>query len=659
MRAPLLALVAAVAAHGLLPGAATPAHAKLPASLVVDGVPEIPPAVAARMRQYLNARGAALLDWHPSGEGMLIATRFGDTTQVHHVARPGGARTQLTFFDEPVTEASWLRRRPQAGFVFRMDQGGGEFYQYYAYDLGRGAHRLLTDGKSRNEGWLPSYAGDRAAFLSTKRNGRDYDLYLASDDGASVRLLRELAGQWHVLDWSPDDAALVVRHYVSIVDSTLHVIDTKSGALTDVRPTPGKRVAYGDAVFARPAGGGRALLYTSDEDGELRRLYFHDLTTGERRVVSPPLAWDVDQIAVSEDGAHLAFTVNEGGASALYLAPARDPQAIAGAARRVDLPRGVVSRLRFDRQSRRLGFTISATDTSSDVFSIDMNSRALERWTTSEVGGLDRARFVAPERVEWKSFDGRMISGWLYRPRGDGGGKSDERRAPVIVSIHGGPESQSTAAFNPVVQYWVNELGAAVILPNVRGSAGYGKSFLALDDGPKREDAVKDIGALLDWIGGRPDLDPKRVAVYGGSYGGYMVLASLVHHGARLRCGVDMVGISNFVTFLERTEAYRRDLRRVEYGDERDPKMRELLQAISPLSRADRITRPLFVAQGQNDPRVPVGEAEQIVRTVRARPGATVWYMLARDEGHGFQKKPNRDAFLQAVSLFFEEHLLK
>jgi len=645
-RAPVAALVAAAL---LCPAVAV---AKLPASMVTDGVPEIPAPTAARMRQYLNARGAALLDWHPSGDGLLVATRFGDTAQVHHVARPGGARTQLTFFDEPITEATWLRRRPQAGFVFRMDQGGGEFYQYFAYDLARGTHRLLTDGKSRNEGWLPSYAGDRAAWVSTKRNGRDYDLYVAADDGGQPRLVRELAGQWHVLDWSPDDAAVLVRHYLSIVDSTLHVIDIKSGAITDVRPTPGKQVAYGDAAFAR--GAGRALFYTSDEEGELRRLYHHDLATGARRVVSPPLRWDVDQIAVSEDGAHLAFTVNEGGASALYLAPARDPAAIAAAAKRVDLPRGVVSRLRFDRQSRRLGFTISATDTSSDVFSIDMNSRALERWTTSEVGGLDRARFVAPELIEWRSFDGRAISGWLYRPRTTDG----KKRAPVIVSIHGGPESQSTAAFNPVVQYWVNELGAAVILPNVRGSAGYGKSFLALDDGAKREDSVKDIGALLDWIGKRPDLDPARVAVYGGSYGGYMVLASLVHFGARLRCGVDMVGISNFVTFLERTEAYRRDLRRVEYGDERDPKMRALLEAISPLTRADRITRPLFVAQGQNDPRVPVGEAEQIVRTVRKRPDATVWYMLARDEGHGFQKKPNRDAFLQAVSLFFEQHLL-
>jgi dipeptidyl aminopeptidase/acylaminoacyl peptidase len=648
MRTALAALFVSIA---VAPASAAP-PAKLPPSLVVDGVPEIPPEVAARMRQYLNARGATLLDWHPSGDGVLVSTRFGDTNQVHHVARPGAARQQLTFFDEPVTEASYFRRRPEEGFVFRMDQGGGELYQYYAYDLARGAHRLLTDGKSRNEGWLSSRRGDRAAFVSTKRNGKDYDLYVAEDAAlAEARLVRELAGQWHVLDWSPDDAALLVRHYVSIVDSTLHVIDIKSGAITDVRPIPGKKVSYGDAAWAGP----NALFYTSDEEGEVRRLYRHDLSTGARLAVSPPSRWDVDAVAVSDDGAHLAFTVNEGGASALYVAPARDPAAIAKAARRIDLPRGVVSRLRFDRQSRRLGFTISATDTSADVFSIDMNSRALERWTFSEVGGLDRARFVGPELIEWKSFDGRGISGWLYRPRGAG----PKKRAPVILLIHGGPESQSTAAFNPIVQYWVNELGAAVILPNVRGSAGYGKTFLALDDGPKREDAVKDIGALLDWIARRPELDAKRVGVYGGSYGGYMVLASLVHFGGRLRCGVDMVGISNFVTFLDRTESYRRDLRRVEYGDERDPKMRAILESISPLNHADRISQPLFVAQGQNDPRVPVGEAEQIVRTVRARPGTTVWYMLARDEGHGFQKKPNRDAFLQAVSLFFERHLVR
>jgi dipeptidyl aminopeptidase/acylaminoacyl peptidase len=317
------------------------------------------------------------------------------------------------------------------------------------------------------------------------------------------------------------------------------------------------------------------------------------------------------------------------------------------------LPTGVIARLKFDRQSKRLGFTLSTAQSTADVYSVDVKTRALTRWTESEVGGLDPATFVAPERVRYPSFDGRMIDAWYYRPR-----RSDAKKLPVVISIHGGPEAQATAAFNPTVQYWVNELSVAVLQPNVRGSAGYGKSFLKLDNAAKREDSVADIGALLDWIAKRPELDGERVAVFGGSYGGYMVLASLEHFSERLRCGVEIVGISNFVTFLEHTESYRRDLRRAEYGDERDPELRKLLIAISPTTNASKIKRQLFVAQGQNDPRVPAGEAEQIVKAVRAG-GGPVWYVLAKDEGHGFQKKVNRDYFTDAVSRFFEEYLLK
>jgi dipeptidyl aminopeptidase/acylaminoacyl peptidase len=281
------------------------------------------------------------------------------------------------------------------------------------------------------------------------------------------------------------------------------------------------------------------------------------------------------------------------------------------------------------------------------VFVYDFGKRTLSRWTESEVGGLDTARFPLPELVSFASFDGLEVPAWVYRPAGAG-------PHPVIVNIHGGPEAQSQPVFNSLFSYWTNELGAAVVSPNVRGSSGYGKTYLQLDNGKLREDSVKDIGALLDWIAAQPDLDQERVIVYGGSYGGYMVLASLVHYDDRLLGGVSVVGISNFVTFLENTESYRRDLRRVEYGDERDPEMRAFLEAISPLNNAEQITSPLFVAQGFNDPRVPYTESEQIVREVRGN-GVEVWYLLAMDEGHGFAKKPNRDYFQAATSMFFRE----
>jgi dipeptidyl aminopeptidase/acylaminoacyl peptidase len=270
------------------------------------------------------------------------------------------------------------------------------------------------------------------------------------------------------------------------------------------------------------------------------------------------------------------------------------------------------------------------------------------------VGGLDPAGFVEPELVHYPTFDQvdgrpRAMPAYVYRPRGAG-------PHPVIVYIHGGPEGQYRPGFSSTSQLWVATLGAAVVAPNVRGSSGYGKTYVALDNGTKREDSVADIGALLDWIATQPDLDPGRVAVVGGSYGGYMVLASLTHYSDRLRAGVDIVGISNFVTFLEHTQGYRRDLRRVEYGDERDPEMRTFLDGISPNRHADRIKVPLLVAAGANDPRVPASESSQIVEAVRGR-GYDVWFMKALDEGHGFRKKGTRDLYDQIVVLFLQQHL--
>jgi dipeptidyl aminopeptidase/acylaminoacyl peptidase len=256
--------------------------------------------------------------------------------------------------------------------------------------------------------------------------------------------------------------------------------------------------------------------------------------------------------------------------------------------------------------------------------------------------------------VRWKSFDGLTISGFLYRaPASRFPGKR-----PVLINIHGGPESQYKPGFGGRNNYLINEMGISVIWPNVRGSNGYGKSFLKLDDGRLRENSVKDIKALLDWIPSRPDLDAGRVMVQGGSYGGYMSLAVASLYAEQIAGAIDIVGISNFVTFLERTESYRRDLRRAEYGDERDPDMRRFLESISPLNRADRILKPLFVVQGKNDPRVPVTEAEQMVANLKGR-GTPVWYMVAADEGHGFAKKANADYQFFATIEFIRKYLLE
>jgi dipeptidyl aminopeptidase/acylaminoacyl peptidase len=609
-------------------------------NLVLDDMDEIPQRIKDRMTQYSAARGASLRAFSPEDGSLLISTRFGDTSQLHRVRGPMMDRKQLTFFNEPIAAAFYDPARPKAGFYFAMDSGGAERYQYYWFDLDAGTNTLLTDGKSRHESPRLSHKTSRLVFAGNARNTKDLDLYV-QEGSAAPKLLKEVTGSWQPQDWSPDDKRIVVRQYVSITESYLHVVDASTGASEQLNKN--LKVAYGDAVFAQT---GNALFYTTDHESEFQRLVHHDLTTNKVTVITPKIDWDVEHVAVTPKW--LAFVVNEGGRSVLYRAPASKPTAY----EKLELPVGVIANLEFDHKGERLGATITSTDSASDVYVVTMANKKVERWTESEVGGLNPKAFVTPTLITYKSFDGREIPAWFYKPKNAAG------PVPVVIAIHGGPEAQSRPDFNPAQHYWVNELGLAVLIPNVRGSAGYGKTYLTLDNAEKREDSVKDIGALLDWIGTQPALDQKRVAVIGGSYGGFMVLASLAMFPERIACGVDVVGISNFVTFLEKTEAYRRDLRRVEYGDERDPKMRELLEKISPTTNAKKITSPLFIVQGKNDPRVPLNEAEQMVKTVRGQ-GKRVWYLMAKDEGHGFQKKTNRDVYMQSTALFFERYLLQ
>lgn len=610
-------------------------------ALVLEDMPEIPAAITDRLTQYQNTRSAGFADWLHDGS-ILISTRFGDTNQIHRVRQPLGARTQLTFFDDPAGNASVSPDPSLRGFIQTRDSGGNEFYQLYWFDLDTGESRLLTDGgRTRHTGVTWSNRGDRFAYASTRRDGRNYDIYIASagDAVGDHRLLLEGAGYWVPMDWSPDDHRLTVLNYISINEATIHVVDIESGERTQVNPRD-ERIGYSGAVFDRT---GRGIYVVHDQDSEFRRLYHFDLASGRSTPLSADTDWDVSGLALSRDRTRLAFATNEGGLSRLYLVETRNHRRLPVP----DLPVGLVGGLNFSHDGRHLSMTLNTPRSPSDVFVYDLRSRHLTRWTESEVGGLDTSRFPVPELATFTSFDGREIPAWVYRPAGDG-------PHPVIIQIHGGPESQSRPAFSSTYAFWVNELGAVVIRPNVRGSSGYGKSYLQLDNGPLREDSVRDIGALLDWIADQPDLDADRVAVYGGSYGGYMVLSSLMHYGDRLRGGVNIVGISSFATFLENTEAYRRDLRRAEYGDERDPEMRAIMERISPLNHADRITTPLFVAQGYNDPRVPWTESEQIVSAVRGN-GIPVWYMLAMNEGHGFARKENSDYFQAATVMFFRD----
>ena len=624
-----------------------------------ENVPEVPAQLLERLDRYQNTRGASLAGWTREG-CLLVSTRFAETAQAHRVCSPLGMREQLTFYPEPV--AALTPAPPQAwrdGFVFAKDRGGDEFSQLYWFDADTRATVLLTDGKrSQNGGVAISRDGGLLAYSSTARNGTDRDIWIRDTRTGEARAVLTEGGSWRASDFSPDGTRLLVSRYVSANESLPGELDLASGKLR-MFPVDGGRAAFGDFLYAPD---GTSVFYVTDEDidgrpQQFRSLRHHGPLMGAPTVLSAHIPWDVENVRIAGDGRHLAYSTNEDGVSRLHVLrlPGFEPVQLPALR---DLPLGVIGNFDFSPDGKRLALDLNSATSPSDVFVLDLAGGELQRWTRSEVGGLDASAFIAPTLVHYPTFDQvdgkpRMIPAFYYRPAKP----AASGRHPVLINIHGGPESQSRPVFNPAIQFMLADLGVAVLVPNVRGSSGYGKDYLEADNGLRREDSVKDIGALLDWIAQQPGLDASRVGVYGGSYGGYMVLSSLMHYSERIRAGIDVVGISDFRTFLKNTEDYRRDLRRAEYGDERDPAMAAFFEQIAPLKHADRIRAPLFVAQGRNDPRVPWTEAVQIVEAVRGN-GQPVWYLEYADEGHGFRKKANSDYFNAASMLFWQQHLL-
>ena len=616
-------------------------------NLVVEGVPKIPSSLAETVDRYTNFRGASLNSWDPVKREMLISTRFADTNQVHHVAMPGGARTQLTFYPDSISGAQYPPNK-DSFFVFSKDIGGGEFFQLYRYDVDTEDVTLLTDGKSRNTGAVWSEGGDKLAYGSTRRTGNDVDLYVIDPaNPKSDHMLAKLdGGGWEVEDWSPDGAKILATDEISANESSLWIFDSSRGEKSLL--TPQARIGtvnYSGGQFSKD---GRGIYTTSDRDSEFHRLVYIDLATKEPTYLTTQIPWDVEEFDLSHDGKTIAFVTNEDGFGVLHLldTKTRKEKPVPS------LPKGIISDVRWHRNSRDVGFNLSSARSTSDVYSLDTQTGKVERWTYSETGGINTADFAEPQLIHWKSFDDKSIGGFLYRPPVKFSGKR-----PVIIQIHGGPEGQSRPGFLGRNNYYLNELGVAMIFPNVRGSTGYGKSYLAADNGFLREGSYKDINSLLDWIQTQPDLDSSKVLVTGGSYGGFMTLAVATNYNDRICCSVDIVGPSNLVTFLQNTSGYRQDLRRVEYGDERDPKMHDFLEQIAPANKAKNVTKPMFVIAGKNDPRVPWSESQQMVDMVR-KNGTPVWWLLAKDEGHGYRKKKNQDYQFYATVMFVKQYLL-
>jgi dipeptidyl aminopeptidase/acylaminoacyl peptidase len=625
-------------------------HALPPSSVTISGIPPIPTALRQSLTKYQNWDFAALQDWGPGGTGMVVVSRVKEINQIHFVADPGKAPRQLTFSSEPVTSVAVCPAPGNRTMLFTRDSGGNENFQIYAMRVDSPSPVRLTDGTSQNDGIAWSNAGEHFAFQSNRRNGTDFDIYVSDACRPSeARPVVTRTGSWSVLDWSPDDSLLLVSHYLSRTASYLYILDPRSGRcepLTDTTDTVSQELgAWG------PLGAG--IFLTSDKGTDFRTLRYYDCATKHDTILTADIPWDVRELSLSRDRSLLAFQTNQHGYAHLYIMNTatfryRDVP---------NLPLGGIHGLRFDPSARWLGMTITTERQPEDAYAVRLADFSLVRWTHSTLGGLDSARLVSPSLITYSTFDSvgkkpRAIPCFVYKPTNPRG------PLPVLINIHGGPESQFWPYFSPSVQFDVNELGLCVLAPNVRGSGGYGKTYLSLDNGYKREDAVKDIGALLDWIGTQPDLDSSHIGVFGGSYGGYMALASMIRYAGRIRAGIDLYGISNFITFLEQTAPYRRDLRRAEYGDERDPRMRAFLSRISPLTNASAIAAPLLIVQGANDPRVPLGESRHIADAVK-KNGGTVWLLVAGDEGHGFRKKSNQDYQEGGQALFLQSFLVR
>lgn len=616
-------------------------------NLIIENIPEIPKELSEQVKKYSESRGAYLTAVHPKNGEIIISTRFSSTSQLHYVTQPLGIKKQITFYDEPITNASF---EPLNGdyIVFSKDVGGDEFSQYYKLDLKTYESELLTDGgRSQNKDLIFRKDGNGIYFTSTKRNGKDRDIYFMNPNNSnSEKLICEVnGGGWGISDISTDNKQLILSEYVSANESYIWILNIETGKLSEVTNRKKSNSIQENAIFAEQP---NEIWLISDTENEFRRLAKMNINTKQTTYYDLKTPWGVDDFILSEDKKNLIFITNEAGINKMYLMNTQNKNY----EEVKKVPIGLINGGSFTTDNNSFLFTLSTSKSSSDVYKFNLKTGDVQQWTKSDLGGIQETDISLPKMIEWESFDKLKISGFYYPAA-----KKYTGKRPVLISIHGGPENQSMASFIGSFNYFTSELGVAIVLPNVRGSSGFGKTFLAKDNGILREDSVKDIGALLDWIALQPDLDKDRIMIMGASYGGYMSLATAYHYADRIKCSVDIVGISNFNTFLKNTEDYRRDVRRAEYGDERNPKMAEFFEKIAPLNNVDKIKKPMFIIQGTNDPRVPVSEATQM-RDKLKKQGNIVWYLEAKNEGHGFRIKENIDYQRLAIILFVQNYLL-
>ena len=627
------------------------------------GSPAAPPSFArlngARegfpIERYLNIRSASSPTLDASGERVAFLTNVTGTAQIWSVPTAGGWPEQLTFYTDRVDFVRWSP--DGTGLLFGKARGGDENSQLFWMSPDGAQVRQLTDAprvRYNFGGW--SADGRRISYASNKRNPNFFDIYTMDVTTGQESLVYQQDGSNGVAAWSPDGRFIVVSRSSDTLslDNDLYLVEVASKVVTHLTPHTGA-TQYGDVHFTRD---GRALLLSTNARGEWLSLARMDLATRQIEIIDDT-PWDIDATAISNDGQLFAYTINRDGFSELYLRRL----GATGVPEKRDAPvtlpgKGVVGGLEFSGDARRLALVFNGARYNPDVWLYDLKSRKLQQVTRSSRAGVPQSSFVEPQLIHYKTFDGRDIPAWYYRPlpagtAGTGSGGSQPATLPVIVSVHGGPEGQERPGFNPTYQYFLSR-GYAVLAPNVRGSTGYGKTYTHLDDVKLREDSVRDLVAAVDWLKTSGGADPRRIAVMGGSYGGYMTLAAITLYPDLWAAAIEMYGISNFETNLKNTSGYRRKQREREYGTLAGDL--EFLRSVSPIYKVDRIKAPLLVFQGKNDPRVPYTESEQIVKALRDR-NAPVEYTLFDDEGHGFVKLTNRLIVYPKIVDFLERHM--
>ncbi len=587
--------------------------------------------------RYLNIRSAYAPVWLEDGQRVAFLTDITGTPQVWAVDANGGWPDQLTFF----TEKNWTLNAAPDGkrMICTRDIGGNERYQMFILDSnGVEVARISHDMNAIYHfgAWSPD--GNRIAFSSNERNGLHFDIYVQELDDGEPELVYQSTGMFDVMAWSPDSSQLIILQAVSSAQMPLYLLDLPTGGIKPLTPLDDPI----NNLAVKWAKDGTVYLLTN-RNRDLLSIATMDVSTGEVTYLFEDQQWDVEALAVSPNGRMLAYTANQDGYKRLFIynQDTGENKPVAG------LPSGVVDEPVFSPNGKSLAVSVQSPTDNLNIWTIDLDTFTPRKITNSARAGISQAGLVAPKLVHFDTFDGLSIPAFWYRP------KAYEPPYPVILYVHGGPASQTIADFDPRFQFFLSR-GYAILAPNVRGSSGYGKAYMALDDVELRMDSVADLEHAVNWLRNSGEADPDRISIYGRSYGGFMVLSAITTYPDLWAAAIDVVGIANWVTFLENTSIWRRAHREKEYGSlEID---RDFLRTISPIHLVDEIQCPLLVVHGANDPRVPVTEADQIVASLRKR-NHPVEYLRYEDEGHKIAKLPNRIDSFSKMADFLEKYL--